>query len=99
MFPTSNPIGNAPVKVTRAPSVVGKPDPDIFADEFVKVTDVVNGAKFVGSVPVVVNEQGMPADVGNPVPPTLADEFVNVTGYVVPVPYAAPAAAGPAVIV
>ena len=87
------------MKVTRAPSVVGKPDPDIFADEFVKVTDVVNGAKFVGSVPVVVNEQGMPADVGNPVPPTLADEFVNVTGYVVPVPYPAPAAAGPAVIV
>lgn len=87
------------MKVTRAPAVVGKLDPDIFADEFVKVTDVVNGAKFVGSVPVVVNEQGMPADVGNPVPPTLADEFVNVTGYVVPVPNAAPAAAGPAVIV
>ena len=99
MSPTSNPIGNAPVKVTRAPAVVGKPDPDIFDDEFVKVTDVVNGPKFVGSVPVVVNEHGVPTDVGNPVPPTLADEFVNVTVYVVPVPYAAPAAAGPAVIV
>ena len=87
------------MKVTSAPSVVGKPDPDISADEFANVTDVVNGAKFVGSVPVVVNEHGVPDDVGNPVPSTSADEFVNVTGYVVPVPYPAPAAAGPAVIV
>ena len=99
MFPTSNPIGNAPEKVTSAPAVVGRPLPDIFADPFVNVTDAVNGAKFVGSVSSVVNEHGMPASVGRSVPPTSANVSVNVTVYVVPVPYAAPAAAGPAVIV
>jgi hypothetical protein len=101
VLPTSNPIGNAPVKVTRAPAVVGKPDPDIFADEFVNVTDLVNGAKFVGSVPVVVNEQGVPPVIGNVALLLLIfdDPFTKVTGAVTPVPYAAPAAAGPAVIV
>ena len=87
------------MKVTRAPAVVGKLDPSIFADEFVNVTDVVNGPKFVGSVPSVVNEHGVPDSVGRSVPPTSANVSVNVTVYVVPVPNAAPAAAGPAVIV
>ena len=101
MFPTSNPIGNAPVKVTSAPAVVGRLLPDIFANPFANVTDAVNGAKFVGSVPVVVNEQGVPPVIGNVALLLLIfdDPFTKVTGTVVPVPYPAPAAAGPAVIV
>ena len=89
------------MKVTSAPAVVGKLAPSIFADEFVNVTDLVNGAKFVGRVLVVVNEQGVPPVIGNVALLLLIfdDPFTKVTGTVVPVPYPAPAAAGPAVIV
>ena len=89
------------MKVTIAPAVVGRLLPDIFADPFANVTDAINGAKFVGSAPVVVNEQGVPPVIGNVALLLLIfeDPFTKVTGTVVPVPYPSPAAAGPAVIV
>jgi hypothetical protein len=81
-------------KVTGAFVVVGRGISGsvfvMFADPFVNVT---NNEK--------VNEQGVPPVIGNVALLLLIfdDPFTKVTVAVVPVPYAAPDAAGPAVIV